>query len=89
MNGYNMPWMYGPSTASPPYWQPQVHGNSAVTSPYSLHGMGSPGYSSGYSGLPPMQEQQSNVADAAAQQAPSYGVTDANQLLPDGEVCQH
>ena len=35
-----------------------------------------------------MQEQHSNVADAAALQVPMFGLTEANQLLPDGEVCQ-
>lgn len=89
MNGYGMPAMYAQAPYSPSYWQPQVHGNPAVTSsPYSAHAIGSPGYSSGYSGLPSMQEQHSNVADAAALQAPMFGLTEANQLLPDGEVCQ-
>ena len=88
-NGYGMSAMYAQAPYSPSYWQPQVHGNPAVTSsPYSAHAIGSPGYSSGYSGLPSMQEQHSNVADAAALQAPMFGLTEANQLLPDGEVCQ-
>lgn len=87
-NGYGVPAMYGQSPYSPPYWQNQVHANAAVTSsPYSSYAMGSPGYSSGYSGLPSIQEQHSSAANAAALQPPQYGLTDANQMLPDGEVC--